>query len=59
VEELRRKGCTCKHIALIAGRNPDTSIQHRATLLGLKFIAKPFRLQQFEGWLEEAERACA
>jgi CheY-like chemotaxis protein len=59
VEELRRRGCTCKHIALIAGQNPDSSLRHRAAMLGLKFIPKPFRLQQFEGWLDETERACA
>ena len=59
VEELRRKGCTCKHIALIAGKNRDASIQEQAALLGLMFIPKPVRLQQFEGWLTEAERASA
>ena len=59
VEELRRKGCTCKHIALIAGKTRDVSLREQAALLGLTFIPKPVRLQQFEGWLAEAERATA
>ena len=59
VEELRRKGCTCKHIALIAGKSTDESLRKRAAVLGLMFIPKPVRLQPFEGWLAEAERATA
>ena len=55
VEGQIRKGCRCKHIALISGAwlEPDLS---RARELGCKVLEKPFSPSEITEWLEEVEK---
>ncbi len=56
LEALLRKGCHCKHIALVSGSCEGEEVA-RAARLGLKFIAKPFQVQEIEEWLDEVEHS--
>ncbi len=51
---LQRKGCGCRHYALISGSWTEEA-RARATELGMKLISKPFRLSDVYAWLDAIE----
>ena len=55
IERLKKKGCKCRHIALISGLLTETALQ-RAVPLGVKVFTKPFHIKGIEEWLVEAEQ---
>jgi CheY-like chemotaxis protein len=54
VEHLKRKGCTCRNIAMISGSWTADELRS-ASPLGVSVFAKPFHLQRLESWLESVE----
>jgi CheY-like chemotaxis protein len=58
VESMSRKGCHCRHIALVSGSCESEEVS-RAVTLGCKVIPKPFKVKEIEGWLEEVEHSLA
>lgn len=58
VEALVRKGCHCRHIALMSGAWSRHDIA-RASGLGCKLFAKPFHLSEILDWLAEVEGTLA
>ncbi len=56
LEALRAKGCHCGQIALVSG-SCDGEDLARAHRLGCKVIAKPFRVQDIDDWLDEVEHS--
>jgi DNA-binding response OmpR family regulator len=55
LEDQLKKGCKCKHIAVISGRWTEESL-NRARKLGVRIIAKPFRANDIDAWLDEVAR---
>lgn len=55
VEELKRKGCKCNHIALISGLWTETSLK-KASALGVKVLNKPFQPELLEEWLADVQK---
>ncbi len=56
VESQLKKGCKCKHIALISGAWSEENVT-RAKQLPVKTIAKPFRADEINAWLDEVEKS--
>ncbi len=54
VEELRGKGCHCRHIALMSGSWSESDIA-RAGALSCKLFIKPFRVSEVAAWLTQVE----
>jgi DNA-binding NtrC family response regulator len=55
LEEQKKRGCKCKHIALMSGFLMDESIE-RAKSLGIKIFIKPFRMDEIFNWLDQIEK---
>jgi CheY-like chemotaxis protein len=53
-EELKRKACKCKNIALISGLWTESTLKWAAEA-GVKVLDKPVNLEQLNGWLTEVE----
>ena len=54
LEEQIKKGCKCKHIALMSGDFKDIT-ELKANLLGIKTFKKPFNLEELTNWLDQVE----
>jgi DNA-binding response OmpR family regulator len=50
LEELKRIGCKCRHIAMMSGDWQDCYVE-KASMMGVHMFAKPFHIGQFEHWL--------
>ena len=55
LEEQIKKGCKCKHLALMSGNFPDEDIS-RAKSLGVNIFKKPFKLKEITNWLDQIEK---
>ena len=55
LEEQIKKGCKCKHIALMSGDFNDNN-ELKANLLGIKTFKKPFNLNELTKWLDQVEK---
>ena len=55
IEEQIKKGCKCKHIALMSGDFTDEDIS-KSKLLGIKTFTKPFHLSEIINWINQIER---
>ena len=55
LEEQIKKGCKCKHMALMSGYFTDEDVS-KANLLGLKIFKKPFDLSELINWLDQVEK---
>ncbi len=55
LEEQIKKGCRCKHIALMSGAFTDESVS-KAKSLGIKIFKKPFKITEIINWLDQVER---
>ena len=55
LEEQIKKGCRCKHIALMSGAFTDESVS-KAKALGIKIFNKPFKITEIINWLDQIER---
>jgi CheY-like chemotaxis protein len=58
-EALCRKGCRCRHMAMISGSIPDQALLERLKELGIKFFAKPVHREHIIDWLRQAEPRAA
>lgn len=54
LEEQIKKGCKCKHIALMSGDFNDNTVL-KTNLLGIKTFKKPFDLPELTNWLDQVE----
>lgn len=54
LEEQIKKGCNCKHLALMSGAFTDEDIS-KAKSLGIKIFKKPFDLIEVIHWLDQIE----
>jgi CheY-like chemotaxis protein len=52
IETQKTKSCKCRHVALMSGSWSPEDLR-RAKQLGCKTFAKPFRLDDLLGWLED------
>ena len=58
VEEQIKKGCRCKHIALMSGTFTKEHYT-KASSLGITIFRKPFRLSEIQHWLDQIEKDIA
>ena len=54
LDEQIKKGCRCKHIALMSGDFTEESIV-KAKSLGVKLFIKPFKVEEIFNWLNQIE----
>jgi len=57
LESLIKKGCRCRHFAIISG-NGIIDIKEnlkRVTKYGTRFFTKPLDIDDFHGWLDRVE----
>jgi len=55
LEEQIKKGCKCKHFALMSGDFSNEDIS-RAKSLGVNIFKKPFKLKELTNWLDQIEK---
>ena len=55
LEEQIKKGCKCKHFALMSGDFSDEDVS-RAKSLGVNIFIKPFKLKEITNWLDQIEQ---
>jgi DNA-binding response OmpR family regulator len=55
LEEQIKKGCKCKHFALMSGDFSDEDVS-RAKSLGVHIFKKPFNVEEISNWLDQIER---
>ena len=55
IEKQIKKGCQCRHLALMSGDYTSDEMQ-RANELGLKFFLKPFEIADIFDWLDQIEQ---
>lgn len=55
VEKQIKKGCHCRHLALMSGDYNSSDLE-RANELGLKFFQKPFDISDVFDWLDQIEQ---
>jgi CheY-like chemotaxis protein len=55
LEEQIKKGCKCKHFALMSGDFSDEDVS-RAKSFGVNIFKKPFNLEEITKWLDQIER---
>ena len=55
LEEQIKKGCRCKHFALMSGSFTDEEF-YEAKSLGIKIFKKPFSVTEIINWLNEIEK---
>ncbi|MEI6786956.1 MAG: response regulator [bacterium] len=54
IDEVKRKGCTTSHVALISGLWTDVTLKW-AMEFGVKVLHKPVNLQDLNDWLTAVE----
>lgn len=55
VETLLGNGCSCRHIALVTGRDLDEADMIRVARYGTRFFTKPLELVHLHDWLSRVE----
>jgi len=55
IEKQMKKGCHCRHLALMSGDYTSDDMQ-RVNELGLKFFQKPFDIADVFDWLDQIEQ---
>jgi len=55
VEEQVKKGCHCRHMALMSGDWKEQDLA-AAKNLGFKIFSKPFQLNELINWLDDVEK---
>ena len=55
IENLKRNACKIQNVAIMSGRWTDEELEH-AKRLGCHTFEKPFKLDEFEKWLDECEK---
>jgi DNA-binding response OmpR family regulator len=55
LEEQIKKGCKCKHFALMSGDFSDEDVS-RAKSFGVHIFKKPFNIEEITNWLDQIER---
>ena len=55
IENQIKKGCHCRHLALMSGDYTSDDMR-RVSELGLKFFQKPFDIADVFGWLDQIEQ---
>jgi CheY-like chemotaxis protein len=55
IDEQIKKGCKCKHFALMSGNFSDEDV-YRAKSLGVNIFKKPFELKEITNWLDQIEK---
>jgi DNA-binding response OmpR family regulator len=56
LEQLVRKGCRQRHLALISGSFSESD-QLRGLQLGCRLFNKPLNIPEFMAWIEDVERS--
>ena len=54
LEQQIKKGCKCKHLALMSG-DLKVADSDRAEKLGIKLFEKPFRINEIDEWIKIVE----
>jgi CheY-like chemotaxis protein len=55
IENFKRNACKIQNVAIMSGRWTDEELEH-AKRLGCHTFEKPFKLDEFEKWLDECEK---
>jgi DNA-binding NtrC family response regulator len=55
LEEQIKKGCKCKHFALMSGDFSNEEM-HKADSLDIRIFNKPFKLKELTDWLDQIEK---
>lgn len=55
LEEQIKKGCKCKHFALMSGDFSNENVS-KTNSLGIHIFKKPFKLTQIINWLDKIEK---
>jgi len=56
LESTMKKGCRCRHLALISGRGILETDLMRLAKYGTRHFTKPLNLDDFNAWLDRIER---
>jgi len=56
IETVFKKGCKCKHLALIADKALDVGSLNRMAKYGTRFFMKPLDFDELDEWLVRAEQ---
>jgi DNA-binding response OmpR family regulator len=59
LEPFIKKGCRCRHIAMIAGKGFTEAELIRMAKFGTYYFTKPLDLDDFHAWLDRVEREVA
>jgi len=59
LELSKKKGCRCRHFALISGNGLQEDNLLRIHKIGTRYFAKPLDLDEFHSWLDHIERDLA
>ena len=57
VEALFDRKCTCKHVALLSGKDISDHDMKRIAKLGTRVFTKPLDFAEFEAWVMLRERS--
>lgn len=55
LERCKKKGCRCRHLALISGNRLEEHQLIRLAKYGTRFFSKPLELDEFSCWLDRVE----
>jgi hypothetical protein len=56
IETILKKGCQCKNLALIAGKEFADSDLNRMAKFGTRFFMKPLDFNELDAWLVLTEQ---
>lgn len=56
VKKLKRKGCSCPHIAMVSGAWTESNLK-QACELGAQVFAKPLSAARIHSWLDQISQA--
>jgi len=59
LESAMKRGCRCRHLALISGTMITEKDSQRMAKYGTHFFTKPLNLHDFYDWLEKVEKEIA
>jgi len=59
LEGVIKKGCRCRHVALISGKGMKEADLIRMAKYGTRYFIKPIDLAQFYAWLDRVEHDIA
>ncbi|MEI8138664.1 MAG: response regulator [bacterium] len=59
LESVVKKGCRCRHLALVSGTAITEKDSRRMAKYGARFFSKPLDLSDFYNWLEMVEKEIA